>query len=133
MTIHPGHLREYIISTTLRELGLYSEAAEELLMLTAAAESECGRWLWAFCGHRILTVSHGWACVGEGVRLWSNKNSCLQWLPALIMLCSVRFIVPRLTGCDNPHQRNSTIQARAVVSNIVSNTDATLKLITGRT
>lgn len=42
MTIHPGHLREYVIRPTLRDLGLYSEAAEELLMLTAADELECG-------------------------------------------------------------------------------------------
>lgn len=45
MGIHPGQLREYIIRPTLKELGLYSEAAEELLMLTAATESLCGEYL----------------------------------------------------------------------------------------
>lgn len=45
MTIHPGHLREYIIRPTLKGLELYSEAAEELLMLTAATESLCGKYL----------------------------------------------------------------------------------------
>lgn len=45
MSIYPGQLREYIIRPTLRRLGLYSEAAEELLMLTAATESLCGRYL----------------------------------------------------------------------------------------
>jgi len=45
MSIHPGHLREYVIRPTLKFIGHYSESAEELLMLTAAAESECGRYL----------------------------------------------------------------------------------------
>ena len=45
MSIHPGHLREYVIRPVLRSLDLYSEAAEELLMLTAATESLCGRYL----------------------------------------------------------------------------------------
>lgn len=45
MSIHPGHLREYIIRPVLKRMGAYSEAAEELMMLTAAAESQCGRYL----------------------------------------------------------------------------------------
>ena len=45
MSIHPGQLREYVIRPVLRRLGLYSEAAEELLMLTAATESLCGKYL----------------------------------------------------------------------------------------
>lgn len=45
MSIHAGQLREYIIRPTLKSMGLYSEAAEELLMLTAATESLCGRYL----------------------------------------------------------------------------------------
>lgn len=45
MSIHPGHLREYVIRPVLRRMALYSEAAEELLMLTAATESLCGEYL----------------------------------------------------------------------------------------
>jgi hypothetical protein len=45
MSIHPGQLREYLVRPVLNRLGLYSEAAEELLMLTAAAESLCGEYL----------------------------------------------------------------------------------------
>lgn len=45
MAIHPGHLREYVIRPTLKFIGHYSEAAEELLMLTAAAESLMGKYL----------------------------------------------------------------------------------------
>lgn len=45
MSIHPGQLREYIIRPVLNRLGLYSEAAEELLMLTAATESLCGKFV----------------------------------------------------------------------------------------
>ena len=45
VSIHPGQLREYIVRPTLKRLGLHSEAAEELLMLTAATESLCGEYL----------------------------------------------------------------------------------------
>jgi len=45
MSIHPGHLREYVIRPVLKNLGLHSEAAEELLMLTAATESLCGKYI----------------------------------------------------------------------------------------
>lgn len=45
MSINPGQLREYVIRPTLKELGAYSESAEELLMLTAATESLCGKYL----------------------------------------------------------------------------------------
>lgn len=39
------HLREYVIRPVLHHLGLYSEAAEELLVLTAAVESQGGQYL----------------------------------------------------------------------------------------
>lgn len=45
MSIHPGQLREWVVRPVLHRLGLYSEAAEELLMLTAATESLCGKYL----------------------------------------------------------------------------------------
>lgn len=45
MSIRPGQLREYIIRPVLNRIGLYSEAAEELLMLTAATESLCGEYI----------------------------------------------------------------------------------------
>lgn len=45
MTLHTGQLREYVIRPTLKFIGHYSEAAEELLMLTAAAESELGHYI----------------------------------------------------------------------------------------
>ncbi|WP_417518760.1 hypothetical protein [Marinobacter sp.] len=45
MSIHPGQLREYVIRPVLTSLGLYSEAAVELLMLTAATESLCGKFV----------------------------------------------------------------------------------------
>lgn len=45
MSIHPGQLREHVIRPTLKSMGLYSHAAEELLMLTAATESLGGRYL----------------------------------------------------------------------------------------
>jgi hypothetical protein len=45
MTMHAPHLRELIIRPALRHLGLWSEAAENLLMGTAAQESLLGRYL----------------------------------------------------------------------------------------
>lgn len=45
MSIHPGQLREYVTRPVLKKMGVYSEAAEELLMLTAAQESLCGKFV----------------------------------------------------------------------------------------
>ena len=42
--IHPQQLRS-LIADTLRSINMYSESAVELLMLTAAQESHCGRWI----------------------------------------------------------------------------------------
>lgn len=45
MSIRPDQLRAYVIRPVLNALGLYSAAAEELLILTAATESLCGEYL----------------------------------------------------------------------------------------
>jgi len=45
MGIFVGHLRECVIVPTLKGIGLYSEAAVELLVGTAAHESHGGHWL----------------------------------------------------------------------------------------
>lgn len=45
MGISANHLRELVIRPTLRQINLWSEAAENLLMGTAAQESLMGRWL----------------------------------------------------------------------------------------
>lgn len=45
MSIDPLHLRKYIIKPACETLGLYSLAAEELLLGTACQESHCGRYL----------------------------------------------------------------------------------------
>ena len=45
MGIEHEHLRKYVIRSTLKYLGLHSYAAEELLVGTAAAESQGGRFL----------------------------------------------------------------------------------------
>lgn len=42
--MNPQHLRE-LITEVLTRHGMYSEEAVELLMLTAAQETHCGRWL----------------------------------------------------------------------------------------
>lgn len=43
--VHPKHLRELIINPTLKHLGMYSEAASNLMMGTAAQESHMGKYL----------------------------------------------------------------------------------------
>lgn len=43
--IDPIHLRTYVIRPVLKDLGLWSERAEQLLLGTACQESQCGRWL----------------------------------------------------------------------------------------
>jgi len=43
--IAPDHLREYVIKPTLEYIGLYSLAAENLLLGTAAQESKLGTYL----------------------------------------------------------------------------------------
>jgi hypothetical protein len=45
MGIDPGQLREHVIRPALEGLGLYSLAAEELLLGTACQESHCGQYL----------------------------------------------------------------------------------------
>lgn len=43
--IEPGQLRAHVIRPVLEDIGHYSPAAEELLILTAAAETSGGRYL----------------------------------------------------------------------------------------
>lgn len=43
--IDPKHLKKYVIGPTLKSIGLYSEAAVNLLLGTAAVESEMGFYL----------------------------------------------------------------------------------------
>ncbi|WP_208110244.1 hypothetical protein [Methylocaldum gracile] len=43
--INVAQLRDLIIRPTLDALGMYSKAAEQLLLGTACHESECGQWL----------------------------------------------------------------------------------------
>lgn len=58
MSIEPGQLRQAIRSC-LRELNpsLLTDNAVELLMLTAAQESHCGRWLWQETGGEKIPKS----------------------------------------------------------------------------
>ena len=44
MSMEPDQLRE-LISDVLKAMKMYSEAAVELLMLTAAQETHCGRYI----------------------------------------------------------------------------------------
>jgi len=56
MSLHPPHLRELVIRPTLEQLGFWSEAAENLLMGTAAQESRMGMYLKQLGGGPALGV-----------------------------------------------------------------------------
>jgi hypothetical protein len=43
--IDPKHLVRYVIRPVLKDLELWSEAAEQLVLGTACVESECGHYL----------------------------------------------------------------------------------------
>lgn len=43
--IHPQHLRDYVILPVLHKMEMYSEAAVQLLLMTAAHESHLGHYL----------------------------------------------------------------------------------------
>jgi len=45
MSINPSQLRELIIRPVLQSIGLHSPAAEDLLCMTAAWESNCGEYV----------------------------------------------------------------------------------------
>lgn len=45
MSINAGQFRKFIVRPTLEKIGLWSPAAEELLMFTAAHESDMGTYL----------------------------------------------------------------------------------------
>lgn len=45
MGIEPKHLLDYVINPVLRDLGLWSVPAAQLVLGTACQESQCGRWL----------------------------------------------------------------------------------------
>lgn len=51
----PKQLRE-LIEDVLKEMGLYSEAAVELLLLTAAQESHCGKYIRQLGGGPALGI-----------------------------------------------------------------------------
>lgn len=54
--IDPGHLLNYVIRPVLKNLDLWSEAAERLVLGTACQESECGRWLHQLGGGPALGI-----------------------------------------------------------------------------
>lgn len=43
--INPGHLLRHVIRPVLKDLNLWSEPAERMVLGTACQESECGRFL----------------------------------------------------------------------------------------
>lgn len=56
MSFYPSHFRQLIVRPSLHELGLYSPAAEELLLGTAAKESVFGTYLKQLGGGPALGV-----------------------------------------------------------------------------
>ena len=58
MGIHPKHLAEYVIRPSLKPLGLYSLEAEQLLLGTAAVESQLGFYLHQIKGPALGNLSN---------------------------------------------------------------------------
>lgn len=54
--IDPTHLREYVIRPACEAIGLYSLAAEQLLLGTACQESKCGTYLHQLGGGPALGI-----------------------------------------------------------------------------
>lgn len=71
MSFNPKHLRELVVKPALEEIGLWSLAAEELIMLTVAVESEFGTFL-------RQNGSEGGFSVGRGIT--SVEPETFKWL-----------------------------------------------------
>jgi len=54
--IEPKHLLHYVIRPVLKDLGLWSEPAERLVLGTACQESHCGRYLKQLGGGPALGI-----------------------------------------------------------------------------
>ena len=54
--IHPGQLRKYVVEPALRDIGMYTKVAEDLVMGTAAQESKCGHYLHQLGGGPALGI-----------------------------------------------------------------------------
>lgn len=73
MSIDKKNLRELIVRSTLKEIDKWSEAAEELLMLTFAQETRLGTYL----KQGYLTINDG---RGVGLGIGSMEPETFQWL-----------------------------------------------------
>ena len=71
MSFHPKHFRELVVRPALKEIKLWSKNAEELLLLTAAVETDFGLYL------RQNGTDGGWA-PGRGV--FSIEPTTFKWL-----------------------------------------------------
>lgn len=76
MAINKRNFRELIVRPALQQMNMWSEAAEELLMLTAAQETHLGTYLKQ--GWKKLDDGRG---VGRGV--FSMETKTFNWLQKL--------------------------------------------------
>jgi len=72
MAINPTHVREVIIQPVLKEHGLWSVEAEELLMMTAAQESKMG-WY-------IIQVDNDKLLYNNALSMWQIEWATFDWL-----------------------------------------------------
>src|SRR6266404_8998054 len=85
--IDPFQLVEHVIRPVLKDLGLYSDNAERLVLGTACQESECGRWLHqrgdgpALGIYQMEPVTHD--------DIWDNFLEYKEELKARVLHCGV--------------------------------------------
>jgi hypothetical protein len=75
--IDAAQLRDLIIRPTLESLGMYSKAAEQLVLGTACHESECGQWLKQIRGPALGIYQMEPATHGDIINNWLMHNADL--------------------------------------------------------
>lgn len=75
--IDAAQLRDLIIRPTLESLGMYSKAAEQLVLGTACHESECGQWLKQIRGPALGIYQMEPATHGDIINNWLVHNAAL--------------------------------------------------------
>jgi hypothetical protein len=79
MSINAKQLRELIIRPTLKDMGMWSEAAENLLMGTAAQESHLGSYIKQVGKGPALGIYQCEPATHEDVVRWARGKDFLQY------------------------------------------------------
>lgn len=83
MAMDPIHLRKRVIRPGLEAIGLYSPAAEELVLGTAGVESQCGTFLEQLGGGPALGIFQMERITFEDMKRWAGEAGLLERLNAI--------------------------------------------------